>query len=102
VQLEDLDVEADYSTDYLEELQTAVLNQTDPTIPEKITQLLSYLPADDPDAQPYTEHLTYLLGYFYELNGEGETAVNTYLDLIQRFPTSPWSWLAWARLEPVE
>lgn len=30
-----------------------------------------------------------------------ETAVPTYLDLIQRYPTSPWSWLAWARLEPV-
>lgn len=29
-----------------------------------------------------------------------ETAVLTYLDLIQRTPTSPWSWLAWARLEP--
>ncbi|MBK8903239.1 MAG: hypothetical protein IPM53_18785 [Anaerolineaceae bacterium] len=101
VQLEDLDVDADYLTDYLEELQTAVLTQTDPTVPEKITQLLNYLPTDDLEAQPYIEHLTYLLGYFYELSGDGETAVSTYLDLIQRYPTSPWSWLAWARLEPV-
>lgn len=29
-----------------------------------------------------------------------ETAVATYLDLIQQAPSSPWSWLAWARLEP--
>jgi hypothetical protein len=88
--------------EYSQELQKAVLNQNDPTIPEKITQLLNYLPADDPEAQPTIEHLTYLLGYFYELGGEDESAVSTYLDLIQRYPTSPWSWLAWARLEPVE
>ena len=94
--------EKQYLTEYVSELQTAVLTQTDPTVPEKITQLLTYLPSDDPDARPYIEHLTYLLGYFYELSGDEETAVSTYLDLIQRYPTSPWSWLAWARLEPVE
>ena len=88
--------------EWLRDTQTAVLTQTDPAVPEKITQLLTYLPSDDPDAQPYIEHLTYLLGYFYELSGEEETAVTTYLDLIQQFPTSLWSWLAWARLEPVE
>ncbi len=67
----------------------------------RITQLLNYLPTDDPNAQSYIEHVTYLLGYFYELSGDEETAVSTYLDLIQQYPTSPWSWLAWARLEPV-
>ena len=101
-QLEGLDVAEDSVYIYTGKLQTAVLTQTDPTVPEKITQLLNYLPADDPDAQPYIEHLTYLLGYFYELRGYEENAVNTYLNLIQQYPTSPWSWLAWARLEPVE
>jgi hypothetical protein len=91
-----------YEWEWLRDLQTAVLTQTDPTVPEKITQLLNYLPTDDPDAQPYIEHLTYLLGYFYELNGGEENAVDTYLDLIQQYATTPWSWLAWARLEPVE
>lgn len=86
---------------YIEGLTDLLLNQTDLTIPEKITQLLNYLPTDNPDAQPYIEHLTYLLGYFYELSGEEETAVSTYLGLIQQYPTSPWSWLAWARLESV-
>ena len=100
-QLEGLDVAEDSVYLYTSKLQTAVLSQTDPTVPEKITQLLTYLPADDPDAQPYIEHLTYLLGYFYELSGDEENAVNTYLDLIQHCPTSPWSWLAWARLDPV-
>jgi hypothetical protein len=93
--------EPKYIGDYIEGLTESVLTQTDPTVPEKITQLLNYLPSDDPDARPYIEHLTYLLGYFYELSGDEETAVTTYLDLIQQYPTSPWSWLAWARLEPV-
>jgi hypothetical protein len=94
--------EPKYIGDYIEGLTDLILAQTDPTVPEKITQLLTYLPTDDPEAQPYIEHLTYLLGYFYELSGDEETAVSIYLDLIQRYPTSPWSWLAWARLEPME
>lgn len=84
------------------ELQTAVLTQTNPNIATKITDLLSYMPTDDPEAQPYREHLTYLLGYHYELSGDEAKAVTTYLNLIQQAPSSPWSWLAWARLEPVE
>lgn len=80
-------------------LNTAVSQQTDPDIPNQITQLLNYLPTDDPEAEPFREHLTYLLGYHYELSGDAETAVATYLDLIQQAPSSPWSWLAWARLE---
>lgn len=85
---------------YGQELQTAVLTQTDPAITTKITDLLNYLPGDDPEAQPYRQHLTYLLGYHYELSGAEEEAVTIYLDLIQQAPSSPWSWLAWARLEP--
>ncbi|MCL4261892.1 MAG: hypothetical protein KJ069_01685 [Anaerolineae bacterium] len=84
------------------QLSNAVLAQTDPTIPTQITDLLHYLPTDDPEARPYREHLTYLLGYNYELSGDEDTAVSTYLSLIQQSPTSPWAWLAWARLEPVE
>jgi hypothetical protein len=86
----------------LRQLREIVITQTDPDIPNKITDLLNYLPSDDPEARPYREHLTYLLGYHYELSGVEEEAVATYLDLIQQNPSSPWSWLAWARLEPVE
>ncbi|MBP6472000.1 MAG: tetratricopeptide repeat protein [Chloroflexi bacterium] len=88
--------------DFIAQLQTAVLTQSDPDIASKITDLLAYLPPDEPEAQPYIEHLTYLLGYHYELSGDDETAVTTYLSLIRQAPNSPWSWLAWARLEPVE
>ena len=37
-----------------------------------------------------------------ETIGGVETAVSTYLTLIQQAPNSPWSWLAWARLAPIE
>jgi len=82
-------------------LKSAVLAHSAPNIPNQIFDLLDYFPANDPDAQPYIQHLTYLLGYYYELRGEEETAVTTYLTLISQYPTSPWAWLAWARLEPV-
>jgi hypothetical protein len=86
----------------ISQLSNSILTQPDPDIATKITDLLVYLPNDDPEAQPYIEHLTYLLGYYYELSGDAANAVSTYLSLIQQAPTSPWSWLAWARLEPVE
>lgn len=82
------------------EVQTAVLHQTDPAISTTITNLLYYLPGDEPEARSFIEHLTYLLGYHYELNGDEVQAVNTYLSLIRQNPASPWSWLAWARLDP--
>ncbi len=94
------DVTGKFEWEWMNELQTAVLTQSDPDIASKITDLLAYLPTDDPEAQPYIEHLTYLLGYHYELSGDDETAVTTYLSLIRQAPNSPWSWLAWARLEP--
>ncbi len=87
---------------YVAELDTAVFTQTDPNIVAKITELLNYLPSNDPEAQPYREHLTYLLGYHYELSGDENHAITVYLDLIQQAPSSPWSWLAWARLEPIK
>lgn len=94
--------EPEYISTYIETLMDSVITQSDPAIPTKITDLLTYLPTDDPEAQPYREHLTYLLGYHYELSDDEDQAVATYLDLIQQAPSSPWSWLAWARLEPAE
>ncbi|MBK6325263.1 MAG: hypothetical protein IPF56_04865 [Chloroflexi bacterium] len=44
--------------------------------------------------------LLYLSGLTYELAGDNNQAVTTYLSLIRQAPNSPWSWLAWARLEP--
>lgn len=86
---------------YLDTLNEQVLTAEQPfTLPTELTTLINALPATNPDAQPVIQHLTYLLGYYYELRGEAATAVTTYLTLIHQYPTSPWAWLAWARLEP--
>ena len=84
-------------------LDNVVITQSASNIPEQISELQNHFLSanNNPMTQPYIEHLTYLLGYHYELSGDEETAVNTYLNLIQQFPTSPWSWLAWARLMPM-
>ncbi|WP_420628280.1 tetratricopeptide repeat protein [Candidatus Leptofilum sp.] len=75
---------AGHDLDYLQEVLQRTLDRMD-------SEQSFYQPS----------HLRYLLGLSFELNGEEETAVATYLDLIQQYPTSPWSWLAWARLEPM-
>lgn len=43
----------------------------------------------------------YLLGLTYELNGQTQQAIETYLDLWQTYPDSPYAYMAWAKLEPV-
>ncbi len=84
-------------------LEPAVWSQTDAdTIVNEINALLDYLPQNNPEAELYAHRLTYLLGYHYELSGDEEAAVSTYLDLIQQIPDSIWAWLAWSRLEVVE
>lgn len=98
--LEEFETESLYIGSYIAELTTLVLNQRDDDISIKINELLNYIPKDDPEASPYIEQLTLLLGYYYELNNDEEMAVNIYLDLIRQAPTSPWSFLAWAHLQP--
>ncbi|MBK9053103.1 MAG: tetratricopeptide repeat protein [Chloroflexi bacterium] len=72
------------------------------TLPEDLIALINYLPPDDPEAHYLILQLTYMLGYTYEQEGREEEAIATYLALIQQAPESPWSWLAWARIEPGE
>lgn len=111
----DYDVSSDY-VDYVldesdEELNTLVYYQA-PIVQRQILterdlgflqgvleRTLDRMDAEESYYQP--SHLLYLLGLNYELSGDEENAVSIYLELIQQYPTSPWSWLAWARLEPV-
>ncbi len=82
-------------------IQRHILSKNDLAYLQAVIQrFLDRMALEESFHQP--SHLLYLLGLDYELNSEEETAVLTYLDLIQHYPTSPWSWLAWARLEPVE
>ncbi|MCP5094333.1 MAG: hypothetical protein GY943_02140, partial [Chloroflexi bacterium] len=87
--------------DYVSALAQRVFAQERPsTTLTDLETLLASLPDDD-EVQPLRHQLMFLRGYHYELAGEGETAVSHYTTLIQQAPNSPWSWLAWARLEPV-
>ena len=46
--------------------------------------------------------LLYLLGLAQELNGEGQQAAQTYLELWRTYPCSPFAWMAYAKLEVVQ
>ena len=87
----------------IEDIKDQVLSQTNLSrTSAQIQDLISQIPDGDKGGELASIRLLYLIGLSYELSGDEETAVSTYLDLIQQYPTSPWSWLAWARLEPVE
>lgn len=73
-----------------------------PDLQNELNDLIDKLPNDTPSHQMMHNRLLYLSGLTYELAGDNNQAVATYLSLIRLAPSSPWSWLAWARLEPVE
>ena len=73
-----------------------------PDLQNKLNDLIDKLPNGTPSHQMMHNRLLYLSGLTYELAGDNNQAVTTYLSLIRLAPSSPWSWLAWARLEPVE
>lgn len=85
---------------YLEDLETEVISQTQSLETEsKLAALIAYLPREEPALRSSINELRYLLGLNYELMEAEERAIATYLDLIEQAPNSPWSWLAWARLD---
>ncbi len=71
-----------------------------PDLQNELNDLIDKLPNDTPSHQMMHNRLLYLSGLTYELAGDNNQAVTTYLSLIRQAPNSPWSWLAWARLEP--
>ena len=102
-----LDIQADGQTWIfvyrIGELTNQVLSQTNLATTRAIIQdLISQIPEDDKGGELASFRLMYLIGLSFEMSGEEENAVNTYLNLIRQAPASPWSWLAWARLEPVD
>jgi hypothetical protein len=67
-----------------------------------IDTLMNALPPNDPLSDIIRPRLLFMRGYLYELNGDEANALETYLELIKLDPRSPWSWLAWIRLETAE
>lgn len=90
------------STDLLndvDEIEKMVLANTQPEQAQvKIKSILDSLPANDSAADILRERLIYLSGYSYELQGNNENALATYLSLIKLNPQSLWSGLAESRL----
>jgi hypothetical protein len=62
--------------------------------------MLKLLPAQDAAADIFREHLIYLSGLTYELQGDDEKALAIYLSLIEKNPQSLWSRLAQSRIIP--
>lgn len=104
--LDELDaLEADPQDVYsqLNELESRVLSGETPiSTHAALETMLAAVPADDPAADFFRGRLYFLLGYSYELAGDERAAVAAYVRLIHAVPTSPWSWLAAARLQRTE
>jgi len=85
------------------ELENDVVEQVDADkTASRISELIVSLPKDNPAAQILLSHLYYLQGLNYELSGQNELAVETYLDLIEFSPQSVWSQFAQIRIQPVK
>lgn len=100
---EDVDGYQNNIIDFVRTVEDLILSREDPVKAlSKLKTIISTLPLDDPTAQPLLNRLYYLRGLNYELSGQTELAVNTYLQLIEVYPESIWSQYARLRLQPVK
>jgi hypothetical protein len=85
------------------EVLSAIFEGADPAETRAaLTQIRDDLPGADPASLLYRQRLTYLIGLSYELEGQNELAVATFLQVILANPDSLWSSLAAIHLAPVE
>lgn len=81
------------------DLITAVLA---PTIPANLPeQIIAYLATTQEEVYiaRYRPRALYLLGFSYERLGQETNAITTYINLINQYPNSAWSQLAWTKLQ---
>lgn len=82
---------------------TALFEGADPAETRAaLTQILDDLHGTDPSTLLYRQRLMYLVGLSYELEGQADLAVATYIHVIIANPGSLWSALAACNLAPVE
>lgn len=85
--------------DDVSEIEDLVFENEQPAQAQaEIKAMLTSLPENDNAADILREHLQYLSGYSYELQGDQEKALEIYLNLIRSNPQSLWSKLAQSRL----
>jgi tetratricopeptide (TPR) repeat protein len=98
---EDVDGYQNDIMDFVRALEDLIISRRDPIkAVSKLDTIASALPPDDPSAKLLLNRLYYLRGLNYELGGQGELAVKTYLKLIEISPESIWSQYAKLRLQP--
>lgn len=85
---------------YLESLERRVLTGKEFGDSEDIDVLMSNISQENPEASGVLARLLYLKGMSFELENREELAIAQYKKLIQGYVNSPWSWLAFARIEP--
>jgi hypothetical protein len=82
---------------------TALFEGADPAETRAaLTQILDDLQGADPSTLLYRQRLMYLVGLSYELEGQADLAVATYIQVILANPDSLWSALAACNLSPAE
>ncbi len=82
---------------YLRDSLDELITDGDPAaIRAGLEQALAQIPEDGINADVAIRQIQYLIGYSFELEGDGEGAISAYRQLIEAAPDSYWSWLAWA------
>lgn len=63
-----------------------------------LEKMILEVPSDHPAAGAVIPRLVFGIGLSYEVEGDAESARAVYLDVVARWPASPWAWLAEARM----
>jgi hypothetical protein len=85
------------------EVLSALFEGADPARTRiELTKLLDDAQGADPSTLLYRQRLMYLVGLSYELEGQADLAVATYIQVILANPDSLWSALAACNLSPAE
>jgi tetratricopeptide (TPR) repeat protein len=100
---EDVDEYQNDIMDFVWAVEDLIVSQEDSNkAHSKLNTIVAALPQGDPSTNLLLSRLYYLRGLNYELSGQSDLAVKTYLELIKFSPDSLWSQYAKLRLKPVQ
>lgn len=86
--------------EYIDTLSNdTIANKTPGEIRARIRGLLNRLPAGEILTPFIAARLVFLEGLSYQLEGQEESAVQTYQNLLSAYPQSAWSWMATSMLD---
>ena len=82
----------------LEEQEALILSGNSLGARMVLEEILSGVPPIHPASGAVIPRILFGIGLSYEVEGEQESAITAYQDLITQWPASPWAWLAEARV----